>query len=90
MWKRRKKMGILSLRLSLIDRYIVEETKGVDGYLLIEPFEVVVTEDGYTHFFFLEDKIIESRLHIIKVDEDTGEAIPYAGAQFKIFDTWAE
>lgn len=72
------------------DRYIVEETKGVDGYLLIEPFEVVVTEDGYTHFFFLEDKIIESRLHIIKVDEDTGEAIPYAGAQFKIFDTWAD
>ncbi|WP_260602725.1 SpaA isopeptide-forming pilin-related protein [Enterococcus durans] len=72
------------------DRYIVEETKGVDAYLLIEPFEVVVTEDGYTHFFFLEDKIIESRLHIIKVDEDTGEAIPYAGAQFKIFDTWAD
>lgn len=72
------------------DRYVVEETKGVDGYLLIEPFEVVVTEDGYTHFFFLEDKIIESRLHIIKVDEDTGEAIPYAGAQFKIFDTWAD
>lgn len=72
------------------DRYIVEETKGIDGYLLIEPFEVVVAEDGYTHFFFLEDKIIESRLHIIKVDEDTGEAIPYAGAQFKIFDTWAD
>lgn len=72
------------------DRYIVEETKGIDGYLLIEPFEVVITEDGYTHFFFLEDKIIESRLHIIKVDEDTGEAIPYAGAQFKIFDTWAD
>ena len=58
--------------------------------MLIEPFEVVVTEDGYTHFSFLEDKIIESRLHIIKVDEDTGEAIPYAGAQFKIFDTWAD
>ncbi len=72
------------------DRYIIEETKGVDGYLLIEPFEVVVTEEGYTHFFFLEDKIIESRLHLIKVDADTGEAIPYAGAQFKIFDTWAD
>lgn len=34
------------------DRYIVEETKGIDGYLLIEPFEVVVTKDGYTHFSF--------------------------------------
>ncbi|EGP5536874.1 SpaA isopeptide-forming pilin-related protein [Enterococcus faecium] len=71
------------------DTYTIEETKGVDGYLLIEPFEVTITEEGYTHFFLLEDKIIESRLHIVKVDEETGENIPYAGAQFKIFDTWA-
>jgi len=71
------------------DTYTIEETQGVDGYLLIEPFEVTITEDGYTHFFLLEDKVIESRLHIIKVDEETGENIPYAGAQFKIFDTWA-
>ncbi|MGM0324105.1 hypothetical protein IGJ18_001612 [Enterococcus sp. AZ078] len=71
------------------DTYTIEETKGVDGYLLIEPFEVTITEDGYTHFFLLEDEVIESRLHIVKVDEETGENIPYAGAQFKIFDTWA-
>ncbi|MDA9429870.1 putative collagen adhesin [Enterococcus mundtii 1A] len=71
------------------DTYTVEETKGIDGYLLIEPFEVTITEDGYTHFFLLEDRIIESRLHIVKVDEETGENIPYAGAQFKIFDKWA-
>lgn len=71
------------------DTYTIEETQGVDGYLLIEPFEVTITEDGYTHFFLLEDKVIESRLHIIIVDEETGENIPYAGAQFKIFDTWA-
>ncbi|HGH4038975.1 TPA: SpaA isopeptide-forming pilin-related protein [Enterococcus faecium] len=71
------------------DTYTIEETKGVDGHLLIEPFEVTITEEGYTHFFLLEDKIIESRLHIVKVDEETGENIPYAGAQFKIFDTWA-
>lgn len=71
------------------DMYTIEETKGIDGYLLIEPFEVTITEEGYTHFFLLEDKIIESRLHIVKVDEETGENIPYAGAQFKIFDTWA-
>lgn len=71
------------------DTYTIEETQGIDGYLLIEPFEVTITEEGYTHFFLLEDKIIESRLHIVKVDEETGETIPYAGAQFKIFDTWA-
>ncbi len=71
------------------DTYTISETKGPDGYLLIEPFDVTISEDGYTHFFLLEDRIIESRLHIVKVDEETGENIPYAGAQFKIFDTWA-
>ncbi|EOH88726.1 LPXTG-domain-containing protein cell wall anchor domain [Enterococcus villorum ATCC 700913] len=71
------------------DTYTIEETQGMDGYLLIEPFEVTITEEGYTHFFLLEDKIIESRLHIVKIDEETGENIPYARAQFKIFDTWA-
>jgi LPXTG-motif cell wall-anchored protein len=71
------------------DTYTIEETQGMDGYLLIEPFEVTITEEGYTHFFLLEDKIIKSRLHIVKIDEETGENIPYAGAQFKIFDTWA-
>lgn len=38
------------------DTYTIEETKGVDGYLLIEPFVVTITEEGYTHFFLLEDK----------------------------------
>lgn len=71
------------------DTYTISETKGPDGYLLIEPFDVTITEDGYAYFFLLEDRIIESRLHIVKVDEETGENIPYAGAQFKIFDTWA-
>jgi len=50
---------------------------------------VTISEEGYTHFFLLEDEIIESRVHLIKIDQETGQQIPYAGAQFKIFDTWA-
>lgn len=71
------------------DTYTITETKGTDGYLIIEPFEVTISEEGYTHFFLLEDEIIESRVHLIKIDQETGDQIPYAGAQFKIFDTWA-
>ncbi|PQF23536.1 MSCRAMM family protein [Enterococcus mundtii] len=71
------------------DTYTIAETKGTDGYLIIEPFEVTISEEGYTHFFLLEDEIIESRVHLIKIDQETGQQIPYAGAQFKIFDTWA-
>lgn len=73
----------------LYDTYTIAETKGTDGYLIIEPFEVTISEEGYTHFFLLEDEIIESRVHLIKIDQETGQQIPYAGAQFKIFDTWA-
>lgn len=71
------------------DTYTITETKGTDGYLVIEPFEVTISEEDYTHFFLLEDEIIESRVHLIKIDQETGQQIPYAGAQFKIFDTWA-
>ncbi|EPI04352.1 Cna protein B-type domain protein, partial [Enterococcus faecalis 13-SD-W-01] len=71
------------------DTYTIEETKGVDGYLLIEPFDVTITEEGYTHFFLLEDRIIEARLRILKEDSETGERIRLAGTSFKIWDRWA-
>lgn len=35
------------------DTYTIVETKGTDGYLIIEPFEVTISEEGYTHFFLL-------------------------------------
>lgn len=70
------------------DTYTVEETKGAPGYLLIEPFEVTITEEGYVHFYLLEDRIIEARLRILKEDAETGERIPLAGTSFKIWDRW--
>lgn len=70
------------------DTYTVEETKGAPGYLLIEPFEVTITEEGYVHFYLLEDRIIEARLRILKEDAETGKRIPLAGTSFKIWDRW--
>ncbi|MGA5592419.1 SpaA isopeptide-forming pilin-related protein [Enterococcus mundtii] len=70
------------------DTYTVEETKGAPGYLLIEPFEVTITEEGYVHFYLLEDRIIEARLRILKEDAETGERIPLSGTSFKIWDRW--
>lgn len=49
----------------------------MDGYLLIEPFEVTITEDGYTHFFLLEDKgyvPLEEPL-IFSVTEENADAL---------------
>lgn len=73
------KNGYFRFENLFYDMYIIEEIKGVDGYLLIEFFEVIIIEEGYMYFFLLEDKIIEFCLYIVKVDEEMGENILYAG-----------
>ena len=74
---------------TVFDTYIVSETKGKEGYKLFEPFEVTISEQGQTFRYVLEDQIIEQQVKIVKVDGDTGEVIPLANTEFKIFDTLA-
>lgn len=73
----------------VFDTYIVSETKGKEGYKLFEPFEVMISEQGQTFRYVLEDQIIEQQVKIVKVDQETGKVIPLANTEFKIFDTLA-
>ncbi|HAP4780927.1 TPA: VaFE repeat-containing surface-anchored protein [Enterococcus faecalis] len=73
----------------VFDTYILSETKGKEGYKLFEPFEVTISENGQTFHYVLEDKVIEQRLKVVKVDQETGKVIPFANTEFKIFDTLA-
>ncbi|WP_393919852.1 VaFE repeat-containing surface-anchored protein [Enterococcus faecium] len=73
----------------VFDTYILSETKGKEGYKLFEPFEVTISENGQTFHYVLEDKVIEQRLKVVKVDQETGKVIPLANTEFKIFDTLA-
>lgn len=73
----------------VFDTYILSETKGKEGYKLFEPFEVTISENGQTFHYVLEDKVIEQRLKVVKVDQETGKVIPLANTDFKIFDTLA-
>ena len=73
----------------VFDTYILSETKGKEGYKLFEPFEVTISEHGQTFHYVLEDKVIEQRLKVVKVDQETGKVIPLANTEFKIFDTLA-
>ncbi|WP_458103314.1 VaFE repeat-containing surface-anchored protein [Enterococcus faecalis] len=73
----------------VFDTYILSETKGKEGYKLFEPFEVTISEQGQTFHYVLEDKVIEQRLKVVKVDQETGKVIPLANTEFKIFDTLA-
>lgn len=71
------------------DSYVMEETKTPEGYLPIEPIEFTISEEDQKFFWVLEDKIIEARLHLVKVDAETGKNIPLRDTTFKIWDRWA-
>ncbi|MGM0120504.1 SpaA isopeptide-forming pilin-related protein [Enterococcus sp. AZ152] len=71
------------------DSYIMRETKTPEGYLTIDPIEFTISEEDQKFFWVLEDKIIEARLHLVKVDAETGKNIPLRDTTFKIWDRWA-
>ncbi|MCA6712085.1 SpaA isopeptide-forming pilin-related protein [Enterococcus faecalis] len=71
------------------DSYVMKETKTPEGYLPIEPIEFTISEEDQKFFWVLEDKIIEARLHLVKVDAETGKNIPLRDTTFKIWDRWA-
>lgn len=67
--------------------YRIEETKGADGYRRIEPFDIVIDQNGKIYKYILENTVYETDMKIIKKDAETGKVIPLAGTQFKIKDS---
>lgn len=72
----------------LYDTYLVEEVEDSvpAGVKVIEPFEVIISEEGVTHYFIIEDKNIMSPLTIVKKDSTTGNVIPVADTEFRLLD----
>lgn len=67
--------------------YRIEETIGAEGYRKIEPFDIVIDQNGKIYKYILENTVYESDVKIIKKDAETGKVIPLAGTQFKIKDS---
>lgn len=69
--------------------YIVSEkpSEANEGYLKVEPFEVFVSEDAKTYSYILEDKAVEMKVRIVKVDAESGKHIPLEGFTFRIEDS---
>lgn len=65
--------------------YIVHQTKGWEGAELVPDFEVYIAQDGHTYRYLLNNAPFASYIKVVKVDEETGKTIPYAGAGFQIF-----
>lgn len=66
------------------DTYTVEETQTPEGYQTVEPFKVTIKTQNETHHYAVENKVIEEKLKVVKVDEETGKEIPRKDAGFKI------
>lgn len=67
--------------------YTVHQTKGWNGTEFIADFDVFVNEDGKTYKYLINNASLESYVKIVKVDSETGKQIPYAGAEFQIYDS---
>lgn len=80
------KEGYLKFSKLPYDTYTVKETKTPEGYRPIEPFKVTIKTQNETHHYALENKVIEEKLKVVKVDAETGKTIPRSDAGFKIKD----
>lgn len=65
--------------------YSVEQIKGWDGREMMKPFNVTITENGKVYRYIINNAVFESYIKIVKVDAETGNTIPYAGAGFKLY-----
>ena len=66
--------------------YTVHQTKGWNGTEFISDFDVFVNENGKIYKYLINNASLESYVKIVKVDSETGKQIPYAGADFQIYD----
>lgn len=66
--------------------YAVEQTSGWEGSKLMEPFTVMIGENGKTYSYIINNQRFYSYLKVVKVDAITGVAISAAGVGFQIID----
>ncbi|MEO2454677.1 SpaA isopeptide-forming pilin-related protein [Enterococcus faecalis] len=78
------KEGYLQFKNLPYNTYTVKETKTPEGYQPIEAFKVTIKEQNETHHYALENKVIEEKLKVVKVDAETDKTIPRSGAGFQI------
>ena len=65
--------------------YTVHQVSGWEGRELMPDFDVFISKDGETYHYLINNANFESFIKVIKVDAETGNTIPYAGAGFQIY-----
>ena len=77
--------GFAETKLLPYGIYTVHQTKGWEGRELLPDFDVYIAKDGQAYRYLANNSNFESYLKIVKVDAETGNPIPYAGAGFQIY-----
>ena len=65
--------------------YTVHQVSGWEGRELMSDFDVFISADGEVYHYLINNANFESFIKVIKVDAETGNTIPYAGAAFQIY-----
>ena len=65
--------------------YTVHQTTGWKNTEYVEDFDVIISEDGKTYPYILNDAAISASIRIVKKDAETGNIIPVSGIGFKVW-----
>ncbi|STB42759.1 SpaA isopeptide-forming pilin-related protein [Clostridium perfringens] len=76
--------GYLKFERLPYDTYTVKETKTPEGYIAAKDFKVTVKKQNETHHYAIQNKVIEEKLKVVKIDSETKKIIPVKGVEFKI------
>jgi uncharacterized surface anchored protein len=62
------------------DTYLMVQRFSPDGFDPISPMLIQVNSDGATYSYLLQNGTIQTPLKVVKVDSETGAAVPYPAA----------
>ena len=66
--------------------YTFHQVKGAAGTELVSDFRVVISEQGQTLSYYVENPQVKSPIKIVKQDAETGKTVPLSGMGVKIVD----
>lgn len=78
------KEGYLKFEELPYDTYTIKETRTPEGYIAAKDFKVIIKNQDETHHYAIQNKVIEEKLKVVKIDSETKKVIPVKGAEFKI------
>ena len=78
--------GFAECKLLPYGTYTVHQVSGKYGHFLVDDFQVVISENGKTYYYNLNNEQIRLKIKVVKVDSESGEKIPLAGFGFSFFD----